>query len=515
MIPKTSLEQVDIAATLAVILRNAVRALGGGAGVVATWNEAEHCFSFCAACGLDRDTLARLQPLLTEIAPDLAGSRISFDFLSDLHPDLELPLSSEGRPQDPILALRLKIGEQSMGLIYILRPQESGAFSRIDQPVLAAFAEQAAIAIQNAHLAHLVAEEKRRVEFVLENSADGIMSIDSRCRILGFNAAMEKLTGYHRSEVLDRECYKILNFSSREQGNLCNTLCPMLTSAAENRPVFEQEGTIRTKAGKPVDVTMVYSIVRSPQGKPINAVVNVRDNSRMREVENLREAILSMLGHELQTPLAIIKGYTETLSRADGKWDEETLRQGLQVIQEESDRLSKVMNQLLLASRLSSGAFKLEKEPVEMLSLAQKVVRRLSGLSQAHRFAFDFESDFPPVEVEPQLMEQVLTNLIDNAIKYSPEGGLITITGKKMDGRVRVSVKDEGLGIPPEELGHLFEKFHRAGKGPTRRIPGTGLGLYICKSIVEAHGGKMEASSQVGKGSEFSFTLPLEGKSKS
>jgi len=136
------------------------------------------------------------------------------------------------------------------------------------------------------------------------------------------------------------------------------------------------------------------------------------------------------------------------------------------------------------------------------------VVRRLSGLSQAHRFEFDFESDFPPVEVEPQLMEQVLTNLIDNAIKYSPEGGLITITGKKTDGQVKVSVKDQGLGISPEELGHLFEKFHRAGKGPTRRIPGTGLGLYICKSIVEAHGGKMEASSQVGKGSEFSFTLP-------
>lgn len=508
MLPKTSMEQVDIEVTLTAILKNAVQALGGGAGVVATWNEAEHCFTACASCGLDKEALDRLQPLLQEIAPDLSGSRNSFDFLSELRPDMELPLSSEGVRQNPIIALRLKIGEKSVGLIYILRPQESSAFSRIDQPVLAAFAEQAAIAVQNAHLAHLVAEEKQRVEFVLENSADGIMSIDSRCRILGFNAAMEKLSGYHRSEVLGKECNKILCFSSREQGNLCNTLCPMLTAAVK-QPVVEQEGTIRTRAGKTVDVTMVYSITRSPEGKPINAVVNVRDNSRMREVENLREAILSMLGHELQTPLAIIRGYTEMLSRMEGKWDEETLRQGLKVIEEESERLSRVMNQLLLASRLNSGAIKLEKEQVDLLSLAQKVVRRLSGLSQSHRFDFDFAADFPPVKVEPQLMEQVLTNLIDNAIKYSPEGGRITISGEKADQQVKISVKDEGLGIPPEELDHLFEKFHRVEKGLSRKIPGTGLGLYICKSIVEAHGGKMEAASQLGKGSEFSFTLPL------
>jgi signal transduction histidine kinase len=111
-------------------------------------------------------------------------------------------------------------------------------------------------------------------------------------------------------------------------------------------------------------------------------------------------------------------------------------------------------------------------------------------------------------------MEQVLTNLMDNAIKYSPQGGRIAISGKKMDHQVKVTLKDDGLGIPPEELEHLFEKFYRVEKGHSRQIPGTGLGLYICKSIVEAHGGKMEASSQVGKGSEFSFILPLEDKNE-
>lgn len=512
MIPRISLEQTGLESTLRLILKNAVKALDGSAGVVATWDEAEHRFVASASCGLDSRTLDQLQPLLDETAPDLSGSRISFNLLSELRPDLELPVSGDGVRQNPIIALRLKVGEQSVGLIYILRPLGSHAFSRIDQPILAAFAEQAAMAVHNARLAHLLAEEKQRIEAILENSADGIMSIDSRCRILGFNAAMEKLTGYPRSEALNKECFRILNFTSRDQKNLCNVQCPMVHALAENRVVCEQEGVIRAKDGHPVDVTLVYSIVRSPEGKPINAVVNVHDNSRIREVENLREAILSMLGHEIQTPLAIIKGYTDTLSRTEGRWDPETLKQGLQVIEEESDRLSRVMKKLLLASRLSSGALKLEKEAVHLPSLVQKVVRRLNSLTDRHTFAFDFEADFPAVPAEPQLLEQVLANLVENAIKYSPEGGKVTVTGKRVDYGIRVAVIDEGPGIPPGEAEHLFERFYRLEKGLSRKIPGTGLGLYICKSIIEAHGGKMEVSSLPGRGSEFAFILPVEEK---
>ena len=511
MIPKTSLEQTDLEAALQLVLRNAVKALGGSAGVVAIWDEAEHRFIPGASCGLSEETLEYLQPLLDEMVPDVAGSRTSFDLLSALRPDLGPPLSSDGIPQDPIIALRLKIGDQSIGLIYILRPLSSPSFSRIDQPILAAFADQAAIAVQNARLAHLLAEEKQRVEAVLENSADGIMSIDSRCRILGFNAAMEKLTGYSRTEALGQECFRVLNFSSRDKKNLCNYRCPMTADPPEIRPTLEQEGIIQTKEGRSVDVTMVYSIVRSPEGKPINAVVNVRDNSRLREVENLREAILSMLGHELQTPLAIIQGYTQTLSRPEIAGEAETLRQGLKVIEEESGRLSRVMNKLLLASRLSSGAFKLEKEVIHLPSLAEKTVRRLKGLTDLHTFDIDFDVGFPPVKAEPQLIEQVLANLVENAIKYSPKGGKVIIAGRGLDNQVKVTVADEGLGIPQGEMEHLFERFHRVEKGLSRKIPGTGLGLYICKAIVDAHGGKMEVSSRPGKGSEFSFTLPVDG----
>jgi PAS domain-containing protein len=209
--PRISSEQLNLEATLQLILRKAIQALGGSAGVVATWNEARHRFVISASCGLDTPTLNRLRPLLTEAAPDLAGSRDSFDLLSRLSPDLLL--SSDGIRQNPILALPLKVGEISLGLIFILRPLDAVAFSNLDQPVLEAFAAEAAIAMQNARLAHLLAEEKRRTESILENSPDGIMNIDSFCRIQGFNAGMENLTGYAREEVLGLECFRSYIFA--------------------------------------------------------------------------------------------------------------------------------------------------------------------------------------------------------------------------------------------------------------------------------------------------------------
>jgi PAS domain S-box-containing protein len=508
--PRTATEHVNLEATLELILKNAINALSGGAGLVATWSEAEHRFVVGASYGLDNKTLSQLQPILSEIVPDLAGSKESFNLLSELLPGSVLPLSEKGMRQDSIIALPLQIGGEWMGLIYVLRPIDVASFSKVDQPILAAFAEQAAIAVQNAKLAYLLAEEKWRVESILENTADGIMDIDSNRRIINFNRAMEKLTGYDREEVVGKECFRVLALRDWQNNNLCHKQCPMLASSEGSSSIFDQEGKIQTKDGHGIDVAMAYSIIRSPEGKPINAVVNMRDISRLREVEQLREVLLSMLGHELQTPLSIIKGYSSTLAREEGKWDKGILSQGLKVIEEESDRLSQVMNKLLLASRVSVGALALEKEPVQLSSLASKVVRRLQPLTDIHTFKVDFEHDFPSVVAEPDLMEQVLSNLVDNAVKYSPHGGIITVSGRREGKKVRVTVADEGIGIPMAKQEDIFKRFHKVDSSATQKSQGVGLGLYICKSIIEAHGGSIGFTSKFRKGSQFSFTLPLE-----
>jgi PAS domain S-box-containing protein len=508
--PKTSTEHVDLEATLQAILRNAVKALGGSAGVVATWNETERRFVLNVSYGLDAEAIAQFKPLLNETLPDLATSRESFNLLAELRPDLVSPSSDKKAMQNPIIALPLQIGGKLIGLIYVLRAVDTTVFSRVDQSVLAAFANQAAIAVQNAKLANLLAQEKHRVELILESNADGIISIDAQRRLIGFNQAMERLTGYSREEVLGRECFEVLYFRNWKEKNLCQLQCPFLRQFDNKGQPFEYQGKIRAKDGRDIDVSMLYSFIRSPEDKLINAVVNVRDISKVRQLEDLRETFLSMLGHELQTPLSIIKGYSNTLSRTDGKWSEETLRQGLQVIEAESDRLSRIMDKLLLASRISAGVHDLKREPVQLPALARQIVNRLQVLTNLHIFGIDFEPGFPLLLADPELIEEVLTNLLENAVKYSPEGGKVTISGKCDNRQIHVTVSDEGIGIPARETRHIFERFHRVDKGLSSTVTGVGLGLYICKTIIEAHGGTIQVSSQPGKGSQFTFSLPSE-----
>ena len=509
-IPRTKLEQVNLEATLELVLKNAVKALKGSAGVVAMWSEAEQRFVVGASYGLDSKALAQIQPLLDEAIPDLSMSKESYNLLSELSPGTTLPLSNQGTRQDPIVTLPLQIADKSVGLIYVLRPFKARAFSKKNRDMLAAFAEQAAIAVQNARLAHLLAAEKHRVELILETSAEGIVSINGQRRITGFNIAMERLTGKSREDVLGRECFRVLNLRNRQGQSLCNIQCPILVNSEQGSRTFELQGTIQTIEGNNVDVAMTYSVVYSLEGKPINAVINVRDISKLREVENLRETFLSMLGHELQTPLSIIKGYANTLAQRNGDWDSEVLCNGLRVIEAESDRLGKIVNRLLLAARISTGTSILAKEEVQLSSLVEKVVLRLQKMTNIHRFEIDCKPDLPPILADPALMEEVLTNLIENAIKYSPKGGKITITCESSDEKIRVTVADEGIGILKEDTKHIFERFQRGDRSEVRKVKGVGLGLYICKSIIEAYGGNIEVASELGKGSQFTFTLPLE-----
>ncbi len=234
------------------------------------------------------------------------------------------------------------------------------------------------------------------------------------------------------------------------------------------------------------------------------------------EADRLRAQFLSSVSHELRTPLTLIKGYSTSMLRQDAPWDTETQREFLQIIDEKADELRDLIDKLLQSAKLEAGALKLEKEPVLIPRLVQRVVEDILSRSGNRKVIIEFAPSFPVVEADVRCIEQVVRNLVENAVKYSSDECEIIVAGEIKDNKVVVSVSDNGMGIPPEHQDKVFERFYRVDSILTRGIPGSGLGLSITKGHVEAHGGSVWLESTDGKGSNFCFSLPLErvGNSK-
>lgn len=229
----------------------------------------------------------------------------------------------------------------------------------------------------------------------------------------------------------------------------------------------------------------------------------------LQEADRLKSEFISTISHELRTPLASIKGYTTTLLRKDVKWDEQTKTEFLEIIDEESDKLRELIDNLLESSKVEAGALQISKQPVLLDKLAQRAVSEVTPRAKRFEFVVEFPPRFPIIEADPRRIEQILHNLLENAVKYSPNGGRIMIRGEVGESFVTVSVADQGVGIPTEQIDRVFERFHRVDNIQTRHAGGSGLGLSIARALVEAHGGKIWAQSTVGEGSTFYFTLPL------
>jgi len=227
----------------------------------------------------------------------------------------------------------------------------------------------------------------------------------------------------------------------------------------------------------------------------------------LREADRLKSHFISAITHELQSPLGFIKGYATTLLRPDAEFDTRTRREFLKIISQESDSLSALIDDLLDVSRLEAGALPMDRQPVSVARLLRRAVERAKARSERHELLSRVAPGLPPVEADPRRIEQVLRNLLDNAVKYSPEGGRITVSAALADGFVRVSVSDQGIGIPPEEQSRVFERFYRGGGAARTSSRGAGLGLSICKGIVEAHGGRIWLESCTGQGTTFHFSL--------
>ena len=234
----------------------------------------------------------------------------------------------------------------------------------------------------------------------------------------------------------------------------------------------------------------------------------------LEEANRLKSELISTLAHEMRTPLTSIKGYSTALLMEETTFSPETQQEFLRIIDEECDVLQDLIYDLLESSIIDAGLLRLEPQPVMLPRLAKGLTDDVANHTKKHRFLVDFPSHFPIVDGDPQRIAQVLRNLLDNAVKYSPQGGLVVVRGEVREDEVVISVADQGVGIAPEHLNRLFEKFFRVKSALGRHVVGSGLGLPIAQTIVESHGGRIWAESQVGQGSTFHFTLPLKGLSQ-
>ena len=229
----------------------------------------------------------------------------------------------------------------------------------------------------------------------------------------------------------------------------------------------------------------------------------------LRELDRLRTELLANVSHELRTPLASIKGFVSTLLRTDTKWSEEEQRDFLQTADQEADRLTHLINDLLDMSRLDVGALKLKKRNHHISEILNSVSNRLARLAEGHKLKMTAPLELPMVYIDEMRICRVLTNLVENAAKYSPEGSEITV-GTQLDGnKIVIEITDKGEGIPAEFLPKVFDRFYQTDRIASGQKSGTGLGLSICRGIIEAHGGRIWVESEVGAGSKFSFSLPL------
>ncbi len=499
---------LDLAQTL-------VDALEVQAGLILLWHTEEGQLSRPAGAGLPPDDLAQLETLLTTAAPDLlqtlAGARphaARVGVLPGWRLDLARHQAEVTTPWGPLQVRAVPV-DGAVALLAVL-PTVAGS-GWAERPhawrVLVRYLE---LAVQTGQCAARLGEQARLLDTVLAQSSDGLLVLDAAGHIIRCNAAAERMTGWHETDLQGRPFTAALQVQpmhwAADEAGATATPPDLLQPGGEGRAL---ELVLTTRAGQ--SFYSEATVTPLDSSDPIGGVlVSLRDVSASREAEELQATFLSVISHELQTPLAIIRGYAELLADGVATLPPDRLRSKLAVIAEESERLSKMVASLLDASRIGAGGLELVREPVDIPRLVRRAVQKMEAISPQHPFVVALPADLPPVLADYARVEQVLINLLENAVKYSPKGGQILVTSDLLSEAVIVHVSDQGIGVPSAERERIFARFARLDSRVVRRLKGVGLGLFIARAIIQAHGGRIWVDTAPAGGAQFSFSLPRQ-----
>jgi len=378
----------------------------------------------------------------------------------------------------------------------LVSADETHRYREDDVALAQEVARRAAVAVENAQLFR-AAEERAQATLALSHVGDGVMLVDRAEVIRLWNPAAARIAGLSEGDALGSPAREAL-----DGWEVFAELAPARTleGPAASRPV-----TVPIELGGR-ELWLSISAVTFGEG----TVFAFRDLTEEQAVERMKADFISTVSHELRTPLAAIYGAALTLRREDVNLEDERSQELLSVVADESDRLARIVNDILWASRVDSGSLQMSIERCNAEELTESVLAAARlHLPENVRLTLNAPTDLPHVAADPDKVRQVLTNLVDNAIKYSPDGGDVQIALDQAGHRVRISVCDEGLGVPAGERARIFEKFYRLDPNLTRGVGGTGLGLYICRELVRRMDGRIWVEPRHPRGSKFALELPV------
>jgi len=492
-------EELDLDKLLGRILKYAIEMLAGHAGFIALSNTNDR-WSLAVANGLPTAIQRFLDSWLETISPAQDPKNIQIPEINRLLQQISMGnLSAVGLP--------LIAQQEVIGFIYIFRNYQ-GVFSANDRSLLSSFANQAAIAVRNARLYTEVNREKQRIDAMLDSAADGILILNPNQTIERTNAAFTRMYGLSQEKLQCMEHNEVIQWVKPPHGITLEKAEAGGWPLSPQAHLYVEGDLLRPNGQTPLPVGITYAPLISQEDTLINTIATIRDITRFRQADELKSEFVSIVSHELKTPVALIKGYVSTLRRKDVQWDGEVMDDSLQVIEEEADRLTELIEDLLDASRLQVGGIPLKKADIAMHQLVSRMAERLQVQTDRHEILVDIPEDFPIVMADESRIEQVVSNMLSNAIKYAP-GGEIRITSQIHPDQVCICVTDEGPGIATGDLPYIFDRFYRAREN-SRKTKGAGLGLYLARAIIEAHNGRMWADPQVETGAQICFSLPRE-----
>ena len=505
---------LDLDTVLQEVVDSARALTGARYGIITSVDDAGHVEAFVNS-GFTPEQKARM-------AAWSGGPQLFEHFRSLQAPlriaDLRAYVRALGLSWDLMLSNTLQVTpmrhrDVDVGTFFLAEKDGGREFTRADEEVLALLASQAATAIANARVHRDERRARADLEVLIETSPVAVVVFDGGTgapRSLN-REAQRIVEGLRVPGCSPEELLDLITCRRVDGREVSLSEFPLAQQFSNGETVRAEEMTLSVPDGRSVTTLVNSTPIRSPDGAVESVVVTLQDLAPLEELERQRAEFLAMVSHELRTPLSSIKGSTAAVLGASRTPDLAEMRQFFRVVDEQADRMFSLIGDLLDQGRIATGTLSVSPEPADVASLIDDAWKTLLGGGGRRALRVDLPDDLPSVMVDRGRIVQVLGNLFSNAARHSPESSPIRVAAARDDVHVAVSVSDEGRGVPPELLPHLFRRSAGTiGDDRERRLDGYGLGLAICKGLVEAHGGRIWAESGgAGRGTRFTFTVPV------